>query len=111
MKLKVFLVLLVGVLSLNVSSLAFANGNAYEKAKIETIDILEQSRVYFAPEQIHIDFEGIFVEIEGNIYQVSQLCQDENGFYVTNTAFWKICPYGHPNPPWRLRCKVCKTPL
>lgn len=111
MKIKTFLFLLVGVLSLNVSNLTFADGKACVQTEIEKLDVPEQSRVYISSDQIHIDAEGIFVEIEGEVYQVAQISEDENGFFVPYGAYWKICPNGHPNPPWRWRCKVCRALL
>ena len=45
--------------------------------------IPKQSKVYIEPSQIHVLQEGLFIEIVGNLYQVSQICQDENGFFYS----------------------------
>ncbi len=103
---KVFLVLFLGMLSC--ISFAHANPNeTYHGSRIEKSDIPQQARVYVQTQQIHVDVGAIFIELSGNLYQVSQICQDENGFYVPYTGFWWTCVNGHPNPPWQLVCWIC----
>jgi hypothetical protein len=109
MKTKIFLILFLGVLSCTFC--AFAHENKNYNCKIESSDIPQQARVYVQAERIHINAEGLFVEVAENLYQVSQICQDENGFYVPHAEFWVKCPNGHPNPPWRIVCQVCGLPL
>lgn len=111
MKAKVLLFLFLVVLIGSYSGFAHLNLKAaYCDSKIDN-DNIQQSRVYVRPEQIHIDSQGIYVQIGGNLYQVAQICQDENGFYIPHAEFWKYCARGHPNPPWRLICQVCQLPL
>jgi hypothetical protein len=112
MKANLFLIMFLVILSCAFCAYAHTNSNAaFWDSKIEKSDIPQQSKVYVQAEQIHINDEGIFVEIAGNLYQVSQICQDENGFYVPHAEFWVKCPRGHPNPPWRTTCQVCGLSL
>lgn len=105
---KSFFILVLGMLSCTFCAFAYTDLNAsFFECKMEKTNIAQQSRVYVQPEQIHVNLEGIFVEIARTLYQVSQICQDEHGFFVPHAEFWWKCPNGHPNPPWRLSCQVC----
>ncbi len=86
---------------------AFALPYANRSYNIENFTITQKSRIYVESSQIHVLSEGLFVEIEGNLYQVSQICQDENGFFIPRADFFWKCPKGHPNPPWQYPCAVC----
>jgi hypothetical protein len=103
-----FLILFLGFLSCALSAFAHAKSDSsFYGTRMEQSDIPQQSSVYVNPEQIYVNAEGIFIEISGNLYQVSQICQDESGFFVPRVDFWWRCVNGHPNPPWRLTCQVC----
>jgi hypothetical protein len=107
MKTKPCLFLFLGFLSCAFCAFAHTNANAFYDSKTEIANIPQQARVYVQPDQLHINTEGLFVEVTGNLYQVAQICQDEAGFYIPHAEFWWKCPNGHPNPPWRLICQVC----
>lgn len=112
MQTKVLFFLLLGVVTS--SFCAFAHTNSREldcTQRIEQLDIPQQPRIYIQADQIHVTVEGLFVEMEGNLYQVAQVSQDENGFYIPRAEFWVTCPNGHPNPPWRFTCQVCGLAL
>lgn len=110
MKVKAFLILFLGILCCTFCTFAYEKTRSAYESESDS-DILQHSRVYVQSGQIHIQADGLFVEIEGTLYQVAQICQDEDGFYVPYTAYWKYCSSGHPNPPWRWRCQVCKEIL
>lgn len=108
MKAKMFLSVFLGILSCTFCAFAQAKpSNASYGNKIEKSDVHQKSRVYVTHEQIYVNCEGIFVEVKGDLYQVSQICEDENGIFVPHVGFWWRCPNNHPNPPWRIACQVC----
>lgn len=63
---------------------------------------------HIAPTQLRVLGEGLFVEIKGELYQVSKLKKNDEGYSVT--AFpvneW-MCSNGHANWPWREQCRIC----
>jgi hypothetical protein len=68
---------------------------------------LEYSDVaYIEPWQIHVLPEGLFVEIEGVLYQINALFYDQNGYSIPYAGWWK-CKNGHYNAPWISICTVC----
>lgn len=103
--LKLFLLVFVGG-----QFCAFAQvkpNAAYNEIKSEKSNTTQLSKIYVQPDQIYVNDEGMFVEVEGNLYQVTQIHQDENGIFIPCARFFWYCPYGHPNPPWRLICLAC----
>jgi len=108
MKLKFFILYFLAVL--NCMSFVVANSNSNQLNYTANDSKLNQSRINIKPEQVHVNDNGLFIEIEGTFYQVAQICQDEQGYFIPYTGFWWICTNGHPNPPWRSTCQVCNSP-
>ncbi|MBP9842356.1 MAG: hypothetical protein KBC64_08065 [Simkaniaceae bacterium] len=71
-------------------------------------DSLPQKKSHIIPSQLRVLDEGLFVEIKGELYQVSKLKQKKDGLSVTAVLVhdW-LCVDGHFNWNWRSECHVC----
>lgn len=73
---------------------------------------IDSEKCYLMPGSLSMDKKGLYVNFDGILYPISNVSVDEHGVFVpTNEladyGIIAYCPDGHPNPPWRLVCKVC----
>ncbi len=71
-------------------------------------------KYYPDPENIYIDRNGIYLNLEGIVHKVSRISTDEVGTYIKKDELIQVdswrCPRGHANPPWVEKCLTCRWP-
>lgn len=68
-------------------------------------------KTYISLDQLYIDSGGIFVNLNGHIFQTSSLYHDADGIFILNAAYQEdYCPNGHRSPDRDGRCAVSRCP-
>lgn len=86
---------------------------------IKASEVIER-KFYVEPEAIFITQEGLFLNINGELFHISCIASDEIGIYIPYLGYepWHdddwLCPsFGHWNPSYDNRCvnHRCRKPM
>lgn len=82
---------------------------------IKALDTVEK-KIYVEPEAILITSEGIFLNLEGELFAISNIFADGEGIY-TFDCYWEPCfsddwqcDRGHWSPCYENKCVSCGRP-
>ena len=111
MKKSILRVLKNGIVCIFLCSSAIALCDTYNAEKHQSVS----KKVYISLDQLWMDENGIFVNLNGDVQPISGVFRDEAGFYVDADDLVKDaqgqyqCPNGHPSRHGDGRCnqKAC----
>ncbi|MGE0198888.1 MAG: hypothetical protein AB7N99_01275 [Simkaniaceae bacterium] len=71
-------------------SSAMCNENAQRFTKVVDNGI---EKIYFSTDQLIVEKEGLFLDVDGIVQQLSHILRDHRGYYIV--ANYGYCPNGH----------------